>query len=339
MENKIDFLAIGDITTDAFIRIEDASVHCNIDNTNCEICMRFGDKIPYESVEILRAVGNSPNASVSAARLGLKAAIITHIGNDLNGKECIETLQSEHVATAYVSTQDGKLTNYHYVLWYETDRTILIKHTEFEYILPKITTAPAWIYLSSLGSNSLPYHHEISAYLKAHPETKLAFQPGTFQMKLGTETLKELYAQTHVFFCNVEEAERILNIPSKEPTLSRAEWVKILMQKIHALGPKIVSITDGPAGAYASDGITMWYMPIYPDIAPPRERTGAGDAYASTFTAALALSKSVSEALAWGPINSMNVVQHIGAQKGLLSREKLEEYITKAPTEYKAKVI
>ena len=77
-------------------------------------------------------------------------------------------------------------------------------------------------------------------------------------------------------------------------------------------------------------------MPMYPDPAPPVDRTGAGDSFSSTFTAAIALGLSPSEALAWGPINSMSVVQHIGAQKGLLTREKIEEYLKNAPEDYKA---
>ena len=48
---------------------------------------------------------------------------------------------------------------------------------------------------------------------------------------------------------------------------------------------------------------------------------------------ALASGKSIPEALSWGPINSMSVVQYIGAQKGLLSREKLEKHLTQAPKE------
>ena len=32
---KITFLAIGDITNDAFIELIDAEAHCNIDNENC----------------------------------------------------------------------------------------------------------------------------------------------------------------------------------------------------------------------------------------------------------------------------------------------------------------
>lgn len=107
------------------------------------------------------------------------------------------------------------------------------------------------------------------------------------------------------------------------------------MQMLHAKGPKIVSVSDGPKGAYASDGTNMWSMRTYPDPKPPYERTGAGDAFSGTFTVALALGKSVPEALQWGPINSMSVVQQIGARAGLLTRQQLEEYLAKAPEDYK----
>lgn len=63
---NIDILAIGDIVTDAFIRIKDASVTCDIDHTHCKLCVAFGEKIPYESVDVVKAVGNSANAAVSA---------------------------------------------------------------------------------------------------------------------------------------------------------------------------------------------------------------------------------------------------------------------------------
>lgn|SRR3989338_4496997 len=327
---KIDFLAIGDIVIDAFIKLKDAHIHSKIDTDSSELCVGFGDKIPYESVTVVPAVGNSPNAAVSAARLGLKTGLITNIGDDRHGQECLEALKSEKVTTEHVIIEKNKTTNYHYVLWYQVDRTILIKHTEFDYKLPNLPEV-SWIYLSSLAEHSLPYHLKIAEYLKLHPETKFAFQPGTFQIKFGTEQLKDLYARAEIFFCNVEEAEKILGVKSKD--------ISELSKGIHALGPKIVCISDGPNGAYSSDGTDIWFIPMYPDIAPPLDRTGAGDAFSSTFTIAISLGKTIPEALAWGPVNSMSVVQDIGAQEGLLSREKLEEYLAKAPADYKAKKI
>lgn len=329
---KIDFLAIGDIVLDAFIRLKDAHVHCKIDTDACELCVRFGDKIPYESVTVVPAVGNSPNAAVCAARLGLNSALVTNIGDDRHGQECLASLKNDKVVTDYVAIGKGKNTNYHYVLWYDVDRTILVKHTEFDYKFPQIdnkTENVSWIYLSSLADHSLDYHQEIALYLKNNPEIKLAFQPGTFQIKFGTEKLKDIYARTEIFFCNVEEAETILKIENKD--------VLVLSKGLAALGPKMVSISDGPKGAYLYYNSELWHIPMYPDIAPPLDRTGAGDAFSSTLTSALALGKSPLEALSWALINAMSVVQQIGAQKGLLARPQLEEYLANAPESYKAR--
>ena len=278
---------------DAFIKIKDAHVHCKLDTEACELCFSFGDKVPYESLTVIPAVGNSPNAAVAAARLGLSTALMTNIGDDQNGKDCLAVLEKEKIDTAFVKIEKDKITNYHYVLWYDVDRTILVKHQEYErhWLDTKEASQVSksdWIYLSSLGEDSLDFHSEISDYLKRHEDVKLAFQPGTFQMKFGTEKLKNIYARTEVFFCNLEEAERILAKESK----SENKDVLMLSKGLAALGPKIVVISDGPNGAYLYLNGELWHNPIYPDIALPIERTGAGDAFSSTFTAALVLGKS-----------------------------------------------
>ncbi len=230
----LDFVAIGDTTSDAFIRIKDASATCDVDHHNCKLCLRFGDKVPYESVEIVKAVGNSANAAVAAARLGLRAALIADVGGDQNGKEAIETLAGNKVSTEFVRAHDGMETNYHYVLWYEEERTILVKHQAYPYKMPDGVKA-RWVYFSSVGEQSLPYHEEITQWLIAHPETKFAFQPGTFQIKLGAEKLKKLYARCDIFICNLEESQTILGSASSDP--------KILLAGLRALGPKTAVIT------------------------------------------------------------------------------------------------
>ena len=328
MKKEYDFVAIGDTVTDAFIRIKEASVSCDLNREKCKLCLAFGDKVPYESVEIIKAVGNSANAAVSACRLGLTTALVSNLGDDENGKDCLSTLERNGINIEFMKINHNKDTNYHYVLWYEDERTILVKHQEYNYSLPDFGN-PKWVYLSSLAPNTLEYHNEIAQYLKSHPDIKLAFQPGTFQMKLGVEKLEGIDNRSEVFFCNVEEAKRMLGI---------LEDVKIqdLLKEMTKIGPKIIVITDGPKGAYAYDGTEMWFMPTYPDPKPPFERTGAGDAFASTFVSALALGLSIPEALSWGPINSMSVVQFVGARRGLLDRQTLERYLKEAPESYKA---
>ncbi|MFC1802080.1 carbohydrate kinase family protein [Patescibacteria group bacterium] len=331
MNEELNFVSIGDITTDAFIKIKEADIRDNGDNEKPVICFSFADKVPYEFAEIVPAVGNSANAAVSAKRLGLNSAFVSNVGDDENGKECLKTLEKNNIATDYIKVHIDKKTNYHYVLWYKADRTILVNHEQYDYQMPDVGS-PKWMYLSSLASNSLPFHKEIAGYLKTHPEIKLAFQPGTFQMQLGYEQLKDIYKSTEVFFCNVQEAKRILGGAGKD--VSDVE-IKDLLKMMHDLGPKIVVITDGPDGAFTYDGSEMWTIPMYPDPKPPVDRTGAGDSFSSTFVVALGLGKTIPEALMWGPINSMSVVQHIGAQKGLLTREELEKFLTEAPDYYK----
>lgn len=333
MNQEFDFIAIGDTVIDDFIRINQASIirSENPDGViDEELCFSNGAKIPYDFHTILSGVGNAANAAVSAARLGLRSALVADVGDDgERGASVLTELKKNGVDTSFVKVNAGKITNFHYVLWHGAERTILIKHEEYAYKMTEVGS-PKWLYFSSVGDNSLPYHLEIAKYLKSHPETKLAFQPGTFQIKLGKEALKDLYAHTEIFFCNVEEARIILGDNAVESTK--------LGQMMSALGPKISVITDGPKGAYAYDNYTgkTYFMPPYPDPKPPYERTGAGDACASTITIALALGLPFETALQWGPINSMSVVQYVGAQEGLLTREALEKYLAERPENYVA---
>ncbi len=327
MEN-IDILAIGDVVIDAFIKLKDAEVNCKLNHEDCELCVRYGDKVPYESVEVCYAVGNSSNAAVSASRLGLKSSLYAYVGGDQNGKECISSLEKDKVLTKYVHVDNENKTNYHYVLWYDVDRTILVKHEHYKYDF-KIEDKPKWIYLSSLGDNTLDFQMQIMDYLESNPEVKLAFQPGTFQIKMGAKELDRIYKRCDIFFCNVEEAQHILGESSRD--------LKTLLTGVNKLGPKTVVITDGFDGAYAHEDGKFVFMPIYPHT--PFERTGAGDAFASTIVSCLAMGKNIEEAMTWGPVNAQSVTLQVGAQKGLLTQEKIQEFLAKAPADYKLKEI
>lgn len=325
MDKQIDFLAIGDIVAEPFIKITDAEANCDLQGEHCKICFRFGEKIPYESALVCYAVGNSPNVAVGVSRLGVKSSLVSYIGDDITGKQNLASLFSENVNVDYVKTISGLESNFHYVLWYETERTILVKHTEFPYSLDSNLPEAKWVYLSSLASNSTEYHNEIINYLKKFPNTKLAFQPGTFQIKLGVEALKEIYERTEILFCNISEAQIILK--------STEEDRATLMKMLQALGPKNIVMTDGINGSYALEGTELWSIPIYE--ASSFESTGAGDAFASGMMAALLLDKNIEEALTWGPVNAMSVVSEVGPQKGLLTKEQLEDYLAKASEDYK----
>ena len=330
MSQKLDVLSIGDLVTDAFIKLLDDRATTYENEKGKWLAMPFGTKIPFDHAEVIEGVGNAANAAVSFEKLGLESGLVSNVGSDQFGRDMIRSLGEKGVDTRFVHINPKKVSNYHYVLWYKEERTILINHEEYDYKWPRFREAdePKWVYFSSISKLALDdYHDHVAEWLEANPNIKLAFQPGTFQMEAGIERLRRLYARTEVLVLNREEAVYVSG--------GNYDDIHDLFNRFHQLGVKIVVITDGPAGAYASDGENRFKMPLYPDPAPPIERTGAGDAFASTFVAAIIKGNTIEGALQWAPINSMNVVQNVGAQAGLLNEEELGELLKVAPEWYK----
>lgn len=330
---QIDILSVGDVVTDAFIKLLDDQAHTFEDDKGKWLAVPFATKLPFDHVEVAQAVGNASNAAVAFARLGLKAGFMTNVGGDQEGRDIIAALHHNKVDTRFVRINPSNKSNYHYVLWYKDERTILIKHEEYDYHWPHLrpTEIPRWIYFSSISERAIDYHDEVADWLDQNPGVRMAFQPGTYQMKAGTERLRRIYQRTEILILNREEAALVSG--------GAVDDIPDLFARLHALGPKVVIITDGPKGAYASDGEHACSMPLYPDPSPPLERTGAGDAFASTLVAALVKGLSLEEALKWAPINSMSVVQHVGAQEGLLTEKQLLEWLHHAPHDYHIKAL
>ena len=328
-EQQFDVIGIGDIVTDDFIKLLDDKAYTYTDQHGVKtLALEFGTKIPFDHRQVIEGVGNTGNATAAFAKLGLKTSFVTNVGGDQYGRDMINALGKQGIDHRFVRVNPGKLSNYHFVLWYKEERTILIKHEEYDYHWPHFrpNEVPKWLYFSSISEHAIPYHDQVAEWLDEHPDVHLAFQPGTFQMAAGIQRLKHVYELTDILVLNREEAVTVGG--------GNHEDINDLFDHLHALGPKVVCITDGPAGAYASDGNRRLKMPLYPDPAPPFERTGAGDAFASTFVAAVIKGKDLDEALMWAPINSMSVVQKVGGQAGLLNENELKSYLQDAPEWY-----
>jgi sugar/nucleoside kinase (ribokinase family) len=156
-------------------------------------------------------------------------------------------------------------------------------------------------------------------HLKRSPKQHLAFNPGTLQLRRGLKSLKPVIARSDFFVVNKEEAARLLE-DGERP-------IKNMLMSFHHLGAKIVAITDGPRGSYATDGKETWYCPIFPG--PIVERTGAGDSYTIGFVYGLFHRFHLPECMRIGSANAWSVVQKIGPQAGLLTQAKLFRVLKK----------
>lgn len=325
-------LAVGDIFTDAFIKLNDDKARVTTDDDGRQwLSVEFGAKMPYDYVDLVRSVGPSPNAAVSFSRLGLNVSLMAFLGDDEVGRESLQYLEEQGVNTTPMVTEKDAKSSYWYVLRYGADRTMLVKNEDYAYEWKDPAEKPEWVYLSQISPNAWDLHEKLLDYLQRNPDIKLAFQPGTSHFSWGIDKLRDVYARSHIVIMNREEAVDV--------TGKSYDSIQDLAIALHDLGPHIVVITDGPNGSYASYDFKLVTIPNYPDPAPPYDRTGAGDAFASTIVAALAKGETMDTALTWAPINSMNVVQKIGAQTGLLRLEEIQEWLAKAPEDYKLKDI
>ncbi len=321
--NPIDIITIGHSTLDYFLQINEASLLCSKDKEKCLLCLEYADKIPIKSwVEAVG--GNAANAAVGLARLGIETGIVTNIGDDKEGKTVLEVLNKEGLATGWVNVEEGGTTDESVILNYRGERTILAYHVSCEYSLPKDLPAVNWVYLTSLNERFEVLHKELLEWLKTHPNTKLAYNPGMHELKAGVNKNQEILQRCEVLILNKEEGEELLGTPSPNSPNppNRREEIKTLLKELTNIVTKIVVVTDGANGTYSFDDKNFLFCDIFP--AERIEMTGAGDSFSAGFLAALMRGESIGEAMRWGNANSASVIQKIGSQEGLLNREEID---------------
>ncbi len=311
-----DTLSIGDATLDTFVKLKDASVLCTLEREKCMLCLSFADKIPIIRLD-QKVAGNALNNAVGAARLGLGAALYTVLGDDDTGRRVLDRMTKEDILRKYVVIQKGSASNYSVVLNFKGERTILVYHHPRHYSLPKIDH-PKWIYYTSVWARgAAQLNRQLISYIK-EKKNFLAFNPGTHQINEGLRALKGLFRVTDVLFVNKEEAQTIVG---------NHKTIKKLTQVLKQYVPGRLVITDGGNGSYTYDGEKCYFLPCF--RAKVVEKTGAGDAYATGFVAALHYKKPAREAMRWGAANSAAVIEKIGPQDGLLALAEMKKRLAK----------
>lgn len=318
-----DLISIGDSVIDTFVPLLEAEVESIDHGSEIKLCLPFGRKIPVgQSVSMV--AGNAANNAVGSSRLGLKTAIYTNVGNLGDEKfddRIIRKLKKEGVNTRYVIENEDLPSNHNIILDFKGERTILTHHQAWKFELPDLDQSK-WVYLTSLSPSFVKSNliSQLVNYLE-RTGAKLVFNPGTFQIKVGVKKYPRLLSLVEVFIVNKEEAKLVLghekeNVP-----------IKKLLDKITALGPRQVVITDGVEGAYGFDGENYYHLEVF--SAKLVQKTGAGDAFSSGTLAGLFYGEDLASAMRWGAANSASVVEHIGAQTGLLTlnqiRSRLKE--------------
>ncbi len=315
---NFDLLSIGDATVDVFITPSESESLCNLDDKECFICFSYGDKIPVKNLQFSIG-GNAANNAVGSSRLGIRAALVLTLGDDKIASQILETLNGEKVDTSYVSQQKATNSNYSVIVNYSGERTIFSYHAPKSYEFPVQLPLTPWVYLTSMGESFRPFYNHLVEWLKRNSNIRLAFNPGSRQLRAGREMIADVISLSDVLFVNRKEAEKLSQ--SKDSQNKEKE----LLLALAKLGVKMPIITDGANGSFAYDGQRFFKAGVLPVDA--YERTGAGDAFGTGCLSALIKAKSLQEAMVWGSLNSASVIGYVGSQKGLLTLEQMPQWL------------
>lgn len=308
-------LSIGSSVIDLFLDLD----HDHYKTTGDEISLTLGDKIPSD-VKSTAVGGNGANVSVGLSRLEIPTTFYTYLGNDFFSREIELALSREQVAVD-AELHDTKNSLLHIILAFPQDRIIISNYGKNSHDFNPKEKYFDYIFLTSIPEEWENAYKKILEFSKTN-NIPIAFSPGTRQIENKNHLIPEILKNTKIYFSNVEEAEKILEKEKDTP-------IKDLLTGLKALGPEIVSITDGGNGAYAIEKDGNMYK-LGPSPLEGKEKTGAGDAYASGFFAAILHGQDVATAMVWGAFNAGSVMQQIGAQAGLLKKSKLDEQLKSA---------
>jgi ribokinase len=298
-------VSIGSVVQDVFLRSKLFKAH----REEGELVQEFvlGEKYEIEDV-IYSTGGGASNAAVTFARLGLHSTFIGKVGDDPVGRIVIDELHADQVETGHVHIVKGARTGYSTILLSPNgERSILafrgdsVNLTTDELDLTHIV--PDWIYISTLGGNFAALEKILHSARAL--DIKVALNPGKLELEHPAK-LRALLPACTLLSLNSDEMQ----------SLVPAENVEAAMRIASELVPLVV-VTDGARGALATDGRSLYKAGVYEDVAVI-DRTGAGDAFSSGFTAMLASGADLTHALTYASANSTSVVQQVGSKAGIL---------------------
>ncbi|HRN96749.1 MAG TPA: carbohydrate kinase family protein [Candidatus Levybacteria bacterium] len=316
----MQYLVIGSSVTDFFTQISPGD-HASVSNKT--VTFHLGDKIPIQITEQAMG-GNGMNVSIGLTRLGLHASFYTYLGNDSYSHDIEAFLEKEGVRV--YAEKDGETSDISFILDMSDDRIIFSHHPvrDHGFSAPENQQFDK-IFLSSVGDHWEEAYKKVLTYA-TYSQTPLIFSPGSRQLNDINDTFFSALHASESLLINKDEASEILDHFG-----TSYSDISSIIHGLAQLGPKVISITDGGQGAYGFNGADVFHISTLSKEKAP-EKTGAGDAYASGFLAALAHNHPIEEGMRWGSLNAHMVMQKIGAQNGLITQDELLRLLEKHDT-------
>lgn len=310
-----DIVTFGSATLDVFMKSKKLKVvKSDKFHTKKGLCVPLGSKLHIKDVGFFMG-GCGTNTAVTFGRQGFKTAYFGAVGKDVGGEEIKKTLAKNGVFSDLIKETDKYPTAFSVILSApDAGRSILEKygacHELTKKDIPFDKLKSTWFYISSLSAGS---HDILVPLIKFAQEKgiKVASNPaGSTKTAEHTEVLKSVLDKIDILILNQEECAKLTGEDFKKERKIFAKldkWVK-----------GVAVMTKGPKGVVVSDNKKIYRAGILESDMV--DRTGAGDAFGSGFTAGYIETGDIAHAIQLGTANATAVLQKLGAAKGLLKK-------------------
>ena len=305
---KYDIITLGSGVVDVFLETE-------LEEKPGYLCLPTGYKIVVHDLWFSTG-GGGTNTAVAFSRLGHMTGFVGCLGRDEHADVILNELSREKVK--FLGSQGKELTGYSAVIdGKQKNRTVLTFKGANDFLdfkdIKRESFETKWIYFSSMVGKSFETQRKLSKLARSRG-IKIAYNPSSYITRKGANYLKDVLKATEILILNKEEAQDLVG---------RGD----MFVKLRSLGPKIVCITDGSNGNSVFDGSRL--LRSKPRNIKIKERTGAGDAFASGFVSEMIVSQDLERAIKAGSLNAESVIQHYGAKTGLLKKSEMEKELRK----------
>ena len=327
---------IGSATMDVFVECDSANIVsvCSHSKSSEFMSYPYGAKIDMSNFSS-NLGGGGVNTAMNFAHLGYDTSAIFKIGDDIYSAGILDAFKKTNVNLDNI-IQDKKLsTGFSIILVsFQGDRTVLANRganaliTEEDINYDALKSADL-LYIAPLNGHSNKVLEPLVNFARKN-QIKVCFNAGTTSIRQGFDYIKKILATSNVVVMNKEEASMCSGIEVRPDTKNEHYSsdvihpdVKRMLKALKIADYQVIVITDGKYGAYAYDGKKFYYCPVFNSEVV--STLGAGDAFASTFCAALdKTGLDVGKSLMYASVVSSSVVSKFGATEGLISFNEVE---------------
>ncbi|MFZ6800507.1 ribokinase [Undibacterium sp. Di24W] len=266
--------------------------------------------------------GKGANQAVAAARMGADVDFVANVGDDLNGKSCLQALAQDGIQLQHVRVVPESATGVAGILLDDAGENCIVLTNGANALMSLAdidnasnTIAKAKLLLCQLETPLTTVLHAIDCAQRA--KVKVVLNPAPAQ-SLSDAVL----AQVDYLVVNETEAALLSGLPVTD--VASAESAAALLRE---RGARVVLLTLGASGMWVAAPDGAYFLPAFK--VEVVDTTAAGDTFVGSFAVAIAEGRDLRAACMFAQSAAALAVTQLGAQTSIPYREAVERQLQK----------